>query len=196
MTALHWLIGVVLVFEMPVPIYWFVLHGLVDFWRSRKRVRVAYLFAVAAAWGGGGWFFYHYQRQLFSDAYARGTPSLWELVAGLSLIGVDMWTLTSVELALGGRRLVGQAELTRSGELNTSGLYEHVRHPRYLGMIAAVLGGCLMVNSRPLWIVGGVWLVLALVSIRLEERELRARFGEAYAEYARRVPALLPFRVR
>jgi len=194
MKALHWLIGIILVFEMPVPVYWLVLHGPVEFWRRQRHVRMAYVFAVLAAWGGGGWLLHHFRRALFSAAYARGAPPVWALVTGLALIGLDLWTLTSVEIALGGRRLVGQAELTRSGALNTSGLYEHVRHPRYLGMMAAVLGGCLLVDSRPLWVVAAFWLILALVSIRLEERELRRRFGAAYAAYAQRVPALLPFR--
>jgi protein-S-isoprenylcysteine O-methyltransferase Ste14 len=196
MTALHWLIGTILAFEMPVPLYWLVLHGPVEFWRSRKHVRIAYLFAVVVAWGGGGWLLHHFRQPLFLAAYTRGAPPVWALVLGLALIGLDMWTLTRVELALGARRLVGQAELTRSGELNTSGLYRHVRHPRYMGMIAAVLGGCLLVNSRPLWIVAAFWLALALLSISLEERELRRRFGAAYEAYAQRVPALLPFRLR
>lgn len=194
MTALHWLIGIILGFEMPVPVYWLVLHGPVEFWRRQKHIRMAYLIAVLAAWGAGGSLLYHFRRPLFSVAYARGAPPVWALAAGLALIAFDLWTLTRVELALGGRRLVGQAELTRSGQLNTTGLYEHVRHPRYLGMIAAVMGGCLLVDSRPLWTVTAFWLILVLVSIHLEEHELRRRFGAAYDAYARRVPALLPFR--
>jgi protein-S-isoprenylcysteine O-methyltransferase Ste14 len=61
-------------------------------------------------------------------------------------------------------------------------------------MMAAVLGGCVLVGSPTLWVVGGVWLVAALGIIRLEERELRRRFGAAYAAYAQRVPALWPLR--
>jgi len=38
-------------------------------------------------------------------------------------------------------------------------------------------------------------VVLALVVIRLEERELAARFGPAYAAYRKKVPAFLPFRL-
>ena len=63
-------------------------------------------------------------------------------------------------------------------------------------MMAGVLGGCLLVGTLPMWVLGMLWLVLALGTIQLEERELRVRFGNAYAEYARRVPALLPFRLR
>jgi protein-S-isoprenylcysteine O-methyltransferase Ste14 len=109
---------------------------------------------------------------------------------------LELYTLVAVELELGGRRLVGHAELTGRGQLTTRGLYTRVRHPRYLGMMAAVLGGCLLVGSLPLWIAGALWLLLALFTIQLEERELRVRFGSAYADYAERVPALLPFRFR
>ena len=56
---------VVLAFEMPVPFYWLVLHGGVEFWR--KRIAAGYLCAVAVAWGGGGCLLYHFRAQLFRD---------------------------------------------------------------------------------------------------------------------------------
>jgi protein-S-isoprenylcysteine O-methyltransferase Ste14 len=40
-----------------------------------------------------------------------------------------------------------------------------------------------------------VWLAATLIMIRIEERELRQRFGAAYAAYAERVPMLLPLRL-
>ncbi len=43
-----------------------------------------------------------------------------------------------------------------------------------------------------MWIVAVVWLVLMLVAILCEEREMRARFGAAYVDYCRRVPQFLP----
>jgi protein-S-isoprenylcysteine O-methyltransferase Ste14 len=117
-------------------------------------------------------------------------------LGGAALIALDLFTLTSVELELGGSRLVGHAELTGKGQLATSGLYTRVRHPRYSGMMAGVLGGCLLVGTQSMWIVGAAWLALTFCMIRLEEHELRLRFGSAYAEYSRRVPALLPFRIK
>lgn len=193
MKTLHWVAGIALALEMPVPIYWMVLHAPVRFWR--RRVRAAYLTAVAVAWGGGDWLLHHFRARLLPWPNGAGPP-LWAIVAGIALIGADAFLLTRVEFALGGRRLVGQAELTGTGELESAGVYARIRHPRYLGMMAAVLGGCLLVNSALLWVVAGAWWLMTMGTIRLEERELRRRFGDAYATYAKRVPALLGFRVR
>jgi protein-S-isoprenylcysteine O-methyltransferase Ste14 len=193
MTVLHRLAAIVLALEMPVPFYWLVLHARVDFWR--KHVRAGYLCAVLIAWGGLGALLVHFRSQLFSKPWlGASAPPAWMIVAGLALIGADAFLLATVERVLGGRRLVGQAELTGSGEMATRGLYAWVRHPRYLGTISAVLGACLLGASAPLWTATALWLAIALVTIQLEERELRLRFGPAYQAYAHRVPALLPIR--
>ena len=178
----------VLAFEMPVPIYWLILHKPVLFWR--KHVRAAFLVAVVAAWGIVDILLYRFRLELF-----RRDAVSWLALLGLVLIGVDVFTFTKSEAVLGGRRIVGHSELEGSRELIARGLYTRVRHPRYLGMMSGVLGACLIVALPPLWAAGVVWLFLALLTIRSEEHELHARLGPAYAAYAERVPALLPFRV-
>ena len=192
MKALPWLAAVVLFFEMPVPVYWLILHKRIQFWRH--HVFAGYWIAIVLAWGGGDALLYHFRRQLFD--WRAAAASSWLAVAGLLLIALDLFAFASSEMQLGARRLVGHAELTGTGELAISGLYTRVRHPRYLGMIAGVLGGCLLIGLRPLWMIAIFWCGLALSAIALEERELRVRFGSAYADYAERVPALLPFRFR
>jgi protein-S-isoprenylcysteine O-methyltransferase Ste14 len=192
MRALHRLAIVVLILEMPVPFYWLVLHGGVGFWRKRKRL--GYLSAVLLAWGAGGGLLYHFRAHLFPELPFAGTPSLWTIVLGLLLIAADALTLATVEKELGGRRLVGHAELTGRGDMTARGLYRWVRHPRYLGMILAVLGACLLGGSQALWIAFGTWLAIVLAMIVIEDRELRVRFGPAYVAYAKQVPALLPVR--
>jgi protein-S-isoprenylcysteine O-methyltransferase Ste14 len=180
---------VVLAFEMPVPIYWLILHQPVSFWR--KHVRAAFLVAVVAAWGIVDVLLYRFRLELF-----RRDGVSWLALLGLVLIGVDIFTFTKSEAVLGGRRIVGHSELEGSRELIARGLYTRVRHPRYLGMMSGVLGACLIVALPPLWAASVVWLFLALLTIRAEEHELHARLGPAYAAYAERVPALLPFRPR
>jgi protein-S-isoprenylcysteine O-methyltransferase Ste14 len=192
MKVLPWLAAIVLFFEMPVPIYWLVLHTRIQFWR--QHVLAGYWIAIVLAWGGGDALLYHFRRQLF-DWRAAAAPS-WLAAPGLLLIALDLFAFASSEMHLGTRRLVGQAELTGTGELAVSGLYTRIRHPRYFGMIAGVLGSSLLIGLRPLWIISIFWCGLALSVIALEERELCLRFGSAYSDYARRVPALLPFRFR
>jgi protein-S-isoprenylcysteine O-methyltransferase Ste14 len=189
MRLLHAVAGFVLFFELPIPIYWLIIHPFNSFWRN--RVRAAFWIAGLTAWTAGGvslWIF----RPLFLTAER---PSRVAIAAGLVLIAVEAYLFMRVERELGTRRLVGHAELTGTGEMFTRGLYARVRHPRYTGMFCAVVGAALLAGTPRLWAVLAGWWMLALVVIRLEERELAARFGPAYAAYRKRVPAFLPFRV-
>lgn len=179
----------VLAFEIAVPVYWLILHAPVGFWR--RHIRGAFLAAVVGAWGISDSLLYHFRLDLF-----RAHTSLPAALIGLAMIGFDVFTFTKSEGTLGGMRIVGHAELAGSRELVARGLYAHVRHPRYLGMMAGVLGACLIVASRVLWETSVLWVALALFTIGAEERELRARLGPAYAAYAEQVPALLPLRLK
>jgi len=189
MRFLHAVAGLILFVELPIPIYWLILHPFNSFWRN--RVRAAFWIAGLTAWTSGGVLLLIYRPLLLSAA----RPSWVAIAAGLVLIGIEVYLFLRVERELGSRRLVGHAELTGTGEMFTGGLYAHLRHPRYSGMFCAVVGAALLGGSLRLWAVLAAWWVLALIVIRLEERELDARFGPAYAAYRKRVPALLPFRM-
>jgi protein-S-isoprenylcysteine O-methyltransferase Ste14 len=180
---------VVLAFEMPVPIYWLILHTPVAFWR--RHIGAAFPVAVSIAWGVVDFVLYRFRLELF-----RRDVSFWPALAGVALIGFDVFAFSTSEALLGGRRIVGHSELAGSRELVARGLYARVRHPRYLGMMAGVFGSSLILASAPLWAASLVWLALALLSIHAEERELRTRLGPVYAAYAEEVPALLPLRPR
>jgi protein-S-isoprenylcysteine O-methyltransferase Ste14 len=179
----------VLAFEMPVPIYWLMLHTPVAFWR--RHMRAAFPVAVLIAWGAVDFVLYRFRLELF-----RHDVSFWPALLGAALIGFDVFAFCTSEAVLGGHRIVGHSELAGSRELIARGLYARVRHPRYLGMMAGVFGSSLILASAPLWAASLVWQVLALLSIHAEERELRARLGPVYAAYAEQVPALLPLRWR
>jgi protein-S-isoprenylcysteine O-methyltransferase Ste14 len=186
MRFLHAVAGFVLFFELPIPIYWLIIHPLSSLWRT--RVRAAFWFAAPTAWIIGGvllWIFRH-------SLLAATRPPWLAIAAGFALIGAEAYLFVRVERELGSRRLVGHAELTGTGEMFSGGLYAHVRHPRYTGMFCAVVGAALIAATPLLWAVLAVWWVFALVVIWLEERELAARFGAAYTAYRKRVPAFLP----
>lgn len=189
MRFLHAVAGFFLFFELPIPIYWLILHPFNSFWR--KRVRAAFWFAGLTAWVTGGGLLWIYRPLLLSSA----RPAWVAIAAGMALIGIEIYLFIRVERELGSRRLVGHAELTGTGEIFTGGLYAHVRHPRYTGMFCAVVGAALLAGTFRVWIIVALWWILSLIVIRLEERELAGRFGPAYLEYRKRVPAFLPFRL-
>ena len=120
----------------------------------------------------------------------------WRRPRRLLLIAADVALLRRADRDLGHSKLVGYAELTGKMELSMRGMYSRVRHPRYAGMIAAVLAACVLAGSLWAWECFLVWVALVMISILLEEREMRRRFGDVYEEYCRRVPRFLPLRFR
>lgn len=84
--------------------------------------------------------------------------------------------------------------LTESGDLHTSGIMAWTRHPWYLASLIVVW--CAPPNMRAVGAMVAVILTAYLiVGTMLEERKLVGEYGEAYREYQRRVPMLLPYRM-
>jgi protein-S-isoprenylcysteine O-methyltransferase Ste14 len=82
--------------------------------------------------------------------------------------------------------------LAKNERLATSGPYAYVRNPLYIGTLVVAAGLTAASRSAGLGAVFlAVFLFVYLPVIQLEEQHLRKLFPE-YAEYASRVPALLP----
>ena len=118
--------------------------------------------------------------------------ALWLAVLGAAL------TFAGLAFAIWARFVIAgnwssYVELKRDHELIVAGPYRWVRHPIYTGLLLAFVGSALAVGE---W--RGV-LAVAIVAasfwrkLKLEEAVMRRQFGEAYAQYAARVPALIPF---
>ena len=106
-------------------------------------------------------------------------------------------TVGGLLFSVWGRRHLGrnwsQAVTVKEGhELVTSGPYALVRHPIYTGLLLAFIGSA---AARGEWrgllavtlVFGALWYKL-----RLEEKWMRAHFGEPYEAYSRQVAALVP----
>lgn len=93
-------------------------------------------------------------------------------------------------------RLAGTAQLRGAGEdeeLRRDGPHAWVRHPLYAGATLILWGAAV----SPLGLATAVWGSLYLaIGTWLEERKLVALYGESYAAYRRRVPALVPWKGR
>ena len=92
-----------------------------------------------------------------------------------------------------GRNWSGTVTIKQDHELIDTGPYAIVRHPIYTGLLIAFIGSAW---ARDEWR-GVPAVVLAWLAIwrklRFEERWMLEIFGERYADYRRRVPALIPF---
>jgi len=87
----------------------------------------------------------------------------------------------------------GTVTIKEGHQLVTTGPYALVRHPIYTGLLLAFIGSAVAIGE---WR-GVLAVVVAAASfvykLRLEERWMREQFGDAYRDYCRRVPALVPF---
>lgn len=89
-------------------------------------------------------------------------------------------------------RALASGHVRKNEALATSGPYAYTRNPLYLGSLLMGIGFAIAARSREV----GLLLVAMFVAIyvpviRGEEKFLREKFPE-FAEYARRVPRMLP----
>ena len=137
----------------------------------------------------------------FPKSYADAVAKL-RVPCGFVLVAAFLWLSvpTFRSLAAGlpvsvlglALRAWAAGPLEKDTALTESGPYAWVRNPLYIGTLTAAAG--FVIASRR-WELGvlfaAVFLLIYLPVVELEEQHL-ARLFPGYAEYARRVPKLLP----
>jgi protein-S-isoprenylcysteine O-methyltransferase Ste14 len=119
------------------------------------------------------------------------------LAAALSCFAIAS-AISSVVLVMAAVRTLGKewsltARVVEGHELATKGPYALVRHPIYTGMLGMLLAtGIALSHWAALPVAILLYLAGTTVRVRSEEALLREAFGNAFEEYARRVPALVP----
>ena len=186
MNVFCWIAAIIFFLQLPNPIFWLVVHPQIDFWRGHGRA--AYITALVISWGGVTALLVVFRDTLLT----RTQPGDLQIGFGLLLIAADIWLFGRVRKDLGTSRLIGKPELAGGGEVAETGIYARLRNPRYVGVLASVLGACLLAATPLMWGIAAAWSVLVLMVIAFEERELRARLGAPYIEYCRRVPRFIP----
>ena len=140
---------------------------------------------------------------LFPKPYADAVAKL-RVPSGFLLVAAFAWlaapTLKSlavgVPISVLGLLLRGWAagHLAKNSELATGGPYAFVRNPLYIGTLLVAAGLVIATRRVELAILFGlVFLFVYLPVIQNEEQHLRKIFP-SYADYAKRVPALIPYK--
>jgi len=131
----------------------------------------------------------HVPFALLNDRFAPLSLWLVQLGAALTFAGIAFAVWARVWIA---GNWSTDVTLKRDHELIVSGPYALVRHPIYTGVLLGLLGTALAVGE---WR-AALAVVLAAAAywrkLGIEEAVMRRQFGEAYARYAARVPALIP----
>jgi protein-S-isoprenylcysteine O-methyltransferase Ste14 len=189
MNDVRYYLGVVSVVVVPLGLlYWLIIHPWARWWRRWGPSRTyLVVLPVLAALG-------------VLLTRVRGTLMGADLGTNGTLIGIAValsCLMTWLELQywqqISISTLVGIPELSQQkGKLLREGIYGVVRHPRYLSAGIGLIVNALIVNYAGMYVLLILVIVPGYFMLILEERELVERFGDAYREYQRDVPQLLP----
>jgi len=72
------------------------------------------------------------------------------------------------------------------------GIYDYVRHPRYLGRVFLVMGLGVLANNILALGIAVIHFLSYFMLIKIEDGELVKRFGESFRQHQKEVPALIP----
>ncbi len=193
MDKARYVLAVLMVIGLPpAVVWWFIVHPFVGFWR---RVGTKWTFIFL-----GVFYFASIAALLLVRDALVGTDygtRLWLVLAAVPFLVVGGIVQFHRKKHLTFKNLAGVPEVAPGGEgpgLLREGIYARIRHPRYVEVILGGIGWSLLINYLGVYLMMAAALVAILAIVELEERELRERFGKAYAEYCVEVPRFIPRR--
>ena len=189
-TFRHVLTLLMLMFMPGAVLFWFLVHPFIRFWRRlglRRAMAIYYTLMVAFVAG-----VFLLRKTLLAVDFGTN-PVL--IAVAVPMLAASIVLRRKISRHLRFSTLGGLPELAPESHpqpLLTEGIYSRIRHPRYVEALLVMASLALIANnlaSYVNWIIGipGVLLI-----VRIEERELRDRFGAEYEAYCARVPRFVP----
>jgi len=111
---------------------------------------------------------------------------------GLALFWIGSVVRLIAVFALG-HRFSGLVAIQPDHKLKTDGIYRHVRHPSYTGLLVGMIGWVLVFRSSIGLVLNVILFFLLLSRMADEEKFLEAEFGDEYRAYRIKSWRLLPF---
>jgi protein-S-isoprenylcysteine O-methyltransferase Ste14 len=186
---LHLLAWAACVIYSTIPLFWLLIHPRVAYWRARVRSPYRVLLPLwIVSWPVIGLLTAPWRSLLLYDSAWSWLPA-----AALFAAGITIYKLAGAGFSA--RQLGGHPELLpghRTERLVTSGIRSRVRHPIYLAHLIEMLAWSVGAGLLICYVLMAFTVATGIAMIRLEDRELEERFGDAHREYRRRVPAALP----
>jgi protein-S-isoprenylcysteine O-methyltransferase Ste14 len=125
--------------------------------------------------------------------WPEGTSAMLAVIAGalVLLAGLALFVASIHEFVTRGRGTLAPWDPPRA--LVVRGPYQYVRNPMISGVTLLLIAEALLLRSLPHAEWAGTFAMINAIYIPLlEEPQLAGRFGDAYREYCRHVPRLIP----
>jgi protein-S-isoprenylcysteine O-methyltransferase Ste14 len=179
---------IVCVVYSTVPAFWLLIHPHAEYWRSRQRSPYLILVPIWTLM----WVVVAGMTVKWRDILVYENTWAWIPAAALFGVGLILYKRSRHQFTMA--QLGGLPEVLGGGEqrLATTGIRARVRHPVYLGHLCEMLAWSVGTGLAVCWILTALAVLTGAVMIRMEDRELEARFGEQYRQYRSKVPAILP----
>jgi protein-S-isoprenylcysteine O-methyltransferase Ste14 len=185
--------GLTLLMLMFMPgavLFWFLVHPFIRFWRRlglRRTMAIHYtlLAAFVAA-------VFLLRKTLLAVDFGTN-PAL--IAVAVPLLAASIVLRRKISRHLRFKTLGGIPELAPESHpqrLLTEGIYSRIRHPRYVEVLLVMASFSLVANNLAAYVNWIIGIPSVLVIVRIEERELRDRFGAEYEAYCARVPRFVP----
>jgi protein-S-isoprenylcysteine O-methyltransferase Ste14 len=120
------------------------------------------------------------------------------IILVLEIIGLVMYVMGYLLMAqalitLGDNYQLGGSAPRSENKMVIEGLYKLVRHPMYTAALTISLGLTCLIQSWAFLGVFGIYLVLIILLIPVEEDGLKKAYGEQYILYRQKAKKLIPF---
>jgi len=184
--TLGWLMCVI---YSTIPAYWLLIHPFADYWRSRVRSPFRILLPVWICM----WIAIGFASAPWRHETVYETPLSW--IPAVALLAAGLWLYKRSASHFSARQLSGLPEILpghREHKLATGGIRGQVRHPVYLAHLCEMLAWSIGTGLTVCFALTLLAIATGALMIRVEDAELERRFGDAYREYRRSVPAVLP----
>jgi protein-S-isoprenylcysteine O-methyltransferase Ste14 len=191
MNTFRYVLAMLMLMFMPgAVLFWFLVHPFVRFWRRiGLRRTLAIHYTVLAAYAASVFLL---RKTLLAVDF--GTNAI--LIAwAVPILAASIVLRLQISRHLRFKTLGGLPELVPDRcpqPLLTEGIYSRLRHPRYVEVLLVMASLTLIANNLASYVNWVVGIPSVLVIVRIEERELRDRFGAEYETYCARVPRFVP----
>jgi len=172
-----------------IPLFWLMVHPSMERWRKRGRRAFA---IILPAWGViiaiTFFIMWPFRSAHFYMNWFAWVPAAMFFFLGFSIYRAAFRSFDHTQVS-------GLAEIEpgrHRQHLVTTGIRSRVRHPIYMGHLCEIVGWCIATGLIALYVLAVFAVVTGAVMIRMEDRELEARFGEIYRQYRSQVPAVIP----